>query len=86
MSQSSDHEGNAVQSRSFLMDEMNDATGRSQSALALCCAIVEDAEVAREFEVEPGSAMEMFRVAMLRPTMRQRDSSLTPRELTNLIA
>ena len=75
-----------MQSGNFLSDELSERAGMSRSALALCCAIVEDAEVAREFEVEPCSAMEMFCVAMLAPAMRQRESPLMPRELTNLIA
>jgi hypothetical protein len=86
LSQSGDHQGNAMQSGSYLMDEMSERAGMSRSAFALCCAIVEDAEVAREFEVEPRNAMEMFCVAMLRPAMPQGESKLTPRELTNLIA
>jgi hypothetical protein len=86
LSQSGDHEGNAMQSGSYLMDEMSERAGISHGAYALCCAIIEDAEIAREFEVEPRSAMEMFCVAMLRPVMPHRESKLTPRELTNLIA
>jgi hypothetical protein len=75
-----------MQSGICLMDEMSERAGMSRSAFALCCAIIEDAEIAREFEVEPHSAMEMFCVAMLRPAMPHCESTLTPRELTNLVA
>ena len=75
-----------MQLGSSLMDEMSERAGMSRSAFALCCAIIEDAEIAREFEVEPRSAMEMFWVAMRRPPMPHCESRLTPRELTNLIA
>ena len=75
-----------MQSGHFLMDEMIERAGMSRSAYALCCAIIEDAAIAREFEVEPRSAMEMFCVAMLRPPMPHCESMLTPGELTKLIA
>ncbi len=69
----------------FLMDEMSETAGMSRSALALCCAIIEDAEVAREFEIEPRGAVEFLRVAMLAPA-HPRESVPLPRELTSLIA
>ena len=75
-----------MQSGNCLMDEMSERVGISQSAFALCCAIIEDAEIAREFEVEPRSAMEMFCVAMLKPAMPHCESTFTPGELTNLLA
>ncbi len=75
-----------MQSGNCLMDEMNERAGMSHGAFALCCAIIEDAEIAREFEVEPRSAMEMFSIAMLRPTMPHCESTLTPGELTNLMS
>ncbi len=69
----------------FLMDEMSETAGMSRSALALCCAIIEDAEVAREFEIEPRGAVEYLRVVMLGPA-HPGESAPLPRELTSLIA
>lgn len=70
----------------FLMEEMGDSAGVSRSALALCCAIIEDAEVAREFEIEPRGAAEYLRVVMLNPTHLPGQSAPLPRELTSLIS
>ncbi len=69
----------------FLMDEMSETAGMSRSALALCCAIIEDAEVAREFEIEPRGAEEFLRVVML-GRAHPSESAPLPRELTSLIA
>jgi hypothetical protein len=69
----------------FLMDEMSETAGMSRSALALCCAIIEDAEGAREFEIEPRGAAEFLRVVMLGPT-HPCESAPLPRELTSLIS
>jgi hypothetical protein len=69
----------------FLMDEMSETAGMSRSALALCCAIIEDAEVAREFEIEPRGAAEFLRVVMLGPT-HPCESAPLPRELTSLVS
>ena len=70
----------------YLMEEMGDSTRMSRSALALCCAIIEDAEVAREFEIEPRGAVEYLRVVMLGRTRLPGESAPLPRELTSLIA
>ena len=70
----------------FLMEEMGDSASMSRSSLALCCAIIEDAEVAREFEMEPRGAVEYLRVVMLGPTHLPDEFAPLPRELTNLIA
>ena len=67
----------------YLMDELGDPAGMSKSAIALCCAIMEDAEVAREFEMEPRGAFEMLRTAMPHVS---RELTPLPRELTSLIA
>jgi hypothetical protein len=66
------------------MDELGEPTGMSRSAIALCCAIMEDAEVAREFEMEPRGAAELLRAAFS-PVCASSDTPL-PRELTTLIA
>lgn len=75
-----------MQPENHLIDELGERSGMPRSAFALCRAIIEDAEVAREFEVEPRSAMEMFCVAMLKPAMPHHEPAVMPRELTNLIA
>jgi hypothetical protein len=72
--------------RGFLPEELGDSAGMSRSAVALCCAIIEDAEVAREFELEPRSAAAMMRIAMIGPSTYCHDPSPLPRELTSLIA
>ncbi|HKU88674.1 MAG TPA: hypothetical protein VJP84_02710 [Steroidobacteraceae bacterium] len=56
----------------------------SRSAMALCCAIMEDAEVAREFEMEPRGAAELLR--LFTPSYATHELSPLPRELTSLIA
>lgn len=70
----------------FLMEEMGETASMSRSALALCCAIIEDAEVAREFEIEPRGAVEMLRAVMLFPAYLPCNSAPSPRELTSLVA
>ena len=75
-----------MQSGNCLMDETSERAGMSQSAFALCCAIIEDAEIAREFEIEPRGAMEMFCVALMRPSMPHYESTFTPGELTSLMS
>lgn len=71
---------------SYLMDEMSETASMSRSALALCCAIIEDAEVAREFEIEPRGAVELLRAVMLGPAHAPCETAPLPRELTSLIA
>ena len=61
-----------------LMDELGEPAGMSRSAIALCCAIMEDAEVAREFEMEPRGAAELLRAAFT-PAYASGDSSPLPR-------
>ena len=75
-----------MQSGSFLMDEMSERAGISHGAYALCCAIIEDAEVAREFEIEPRGAAELLRTVMFCPTYASHELSPLPGELTSLIA
>lgn len=72
--------------RNFMMDEMIERDGMSRSAIALCCAIIEDAEVAREFEMEPRSAVELLRAVMHGPSQVPYEHGPLPRDLTNLIA
>ncbi len=70
----------------FLMEEVGESASMRRSALALCCAIFEDAEVAREFEIEPHRAMGLLSAVMLPPTHVPCDSAPLPRELTSLVA
>jgi hypothetical protein len=72
--------------RNFLVDEMVESDGMSRSAVALCCAIIEDAEVAREFEMEPRGALELLRAVMHGPSQVTYEHSPSPRDLTSLIA
>ena len=73
-------------SRTRLTDEIGEPPGKSRAAIELCCAIVEDVAVAREFELAPRSASELFSVAMPGPAVRRSESLPLPRELTNLLA
>jgi hypothetical protein len=87
LAQIRDHGGDSMMHwHNFLMEEMGEAASMSRSALALCCAIIEDAEVAREFEIEPRGAMDLLRAVMLGATHVPRDLAPTPRELTSLVA
>lgn len=70
----------------YLMEELGEPTGMSRSAIALCCAIIEDAEVAREFEFEPRGAAELLRSVMFIPTYASHELSPLPGDLTSLIA
>jgi len=70
----------------YLMEELGEPTGMSRSAIALCCAIMEDAEVAREFEIESRGAFDLLRTAMQGPSYRCYEQSPLPRELTSLVA
>lgn len=78
--------GTRMFARDFLIEEFDDTAGMSRSAVALCCAIIEDAEVAREFDLEAGSAAAMMRIAMMGPPTYHHSPSPLPRELTSLIA
>ena len=69
----------------YLAEELGEPTGMSKSAIALCCAIMEDAEVAREFEMEPRGAAELLRTVFT-PMYANHELSPLPRELTSLIA
>jgi hypothetical protein len=77
---------NMMHRNKYLMEELGEPKGMSRSAIALCCAIMEDAEVAREFEIEPRGAAELLRTVMFTPTYASHDLSPLPRELTSLIA
>ena len=70
----------------YLTEELGEPTGMSRSAIALCCAIIEDAEVAREFEIEPGGAVELLRSVMFTPSYASRVLAPLPGDLTSLIA
>lgn len=70
-----------------LPEEFCDLGGSSSSpsSFALCCAIIEDAQTAREFDREPHGAMAMLHAAMLGPPHLPTTSAPLPRELTSLI-
>ena len=69
-----------------LPEEVGDLSGcSSPSSIALCCAIIEDAQTALEFDMEPHGAMEMLRAVMLGPPQLPTTSAPLPRELTSLI-
>ena len=70
----------------YLMDELGEPAGMSRSAIALCCAIMEDAEVAREFEMEPRGAADLLRTVVFNPAYAHHELAPLPRELTSLIA
>lgn len=70
---------------SSLPEEIGDLSGvSSPSSVALCRAVLEDAQTAREFDMEPHGAIEMLRAVMLGPPCLQTSSAPLPRELTNL--
>jgi hypothetical protein len=69
----------------LLSEEMSEVYGLSQSG-ALCYAIIEDAEVARQFELEPRSAVELMCVVMLGPARVPCRSTPLPGELLRLIS
>jgi hypothetical protein len=68
-----------------LPDEISDLGGSSPGSIALCRAIIEDAEMAREFEIEPRGAVEMLCTVMWGTPRLPSTSAPLPRELTNLI-
>lgn len=68
----------------YLMEELGDRTGVSRGTIALCSAIMEDAEAAREFEAPPHGAAQLLR--MFTPTYASHELSPLPGELTSLIA
>ena len=70
----------------YLMDELGERKGMSRTAITLCCAIMEDAEIAREFEIEPRGAAELLRTVMFTPAYASHELSPLPGELTRLIA
>lgn len=65
--------------------EMGVGSELSPSAV-LCRAIIEDAEVARQFEIEPRSALEMLCVVMHGPMSVPCLSRPLPGEISRLIA
>jgi hypothetical protein len=71
---------------SSLPDEIGAlSSSSSPSSMALCCAILEDAQMAREFEMEPHGAIEMLRAVTFGPPQLPAFSAPLPRELTSLI-
>ena len=70
----------------FLADEKDDLGGRSRRNKALCCAIIEDSENAREFEIEPRAGVSLPGVLTLGTPSLPYNRAPLPRELTNLIS
>ncbi len=71
----------------FLLEAMGEPRGMSRSAMALCSAVIEDAEDAREFEFESRNAVtQLYSIMPGAGSFTHRESSLSPRELTSLIA
>ena len=70
----------------YLAEELGERKGMSRSAIALCSAIIEDAEFAREFEIEPRGAAELLHAVMFTPTYASHGFSPLPDELTSLIS
>lgn len=66
-------------------DDIREITGRSQNA-ALCCAIIEDAESAREFSFGRHSPLEAFGETLFGSGSGAGGSPPLMRELTSLIA
>jgi hypothetical protein len=77
---------NMMHRNRYLAEELGESTGMPRGAIALCCAIMEDAEVAREFEIEPRGAAELLRSVMFTPTYASHELSPLPGDLTSLIA
>jgi hypothetical protein len=77
---------NMMHRNRYLTEELGGPTGTSRSAIALCCAIIEDAEVAREFEFAPRGAAELLRTMMFTPNYAAHELSPLPGDLTSLIA
>ncbi len=70
---------------SSLPEEIGDLSGvSSPSSVALCRAILEDAQTAREFALEPHGGMEMLRVVMLGSQNLPTAGGSRPSELTSL--
>ena len=68
----------------YLMEELGERAGMSRSSVALCCAIMQDAEDAREFDPQPRGATELLR--MFAPSYAAHGYSPLPGELTSLIS
>jgi hypothetical protein len=68
-----------------LSEELGDLSGTSSpSSTALCRAIIDDAQMARDFEMAPHGAMELLRAVRFGPSHLPASAPLT-RELTSLI-
>ena len=71
--------------QNFLMDAMGDSNGMSRSARSFCSAIIDDAEDAREFDAR--ASVELLGVMPgCAYAFSHRESSMSPAELTSLIA
>ena len=67
--------------------EIGDLSGSSSSSssMALCSAVLEDAQAAREYDMEPHGAIEMLRAVTLGPCNLSSTRAPLPRVLTSLI-
>jgi len=72
---------------SSLPGEIGDLSGTysSSRSMALCCAILEDAQTARDFDMAPHGAIEMLRAVTFGPSHMPASRAPLPRELTSLI-
>ena len=72
---------------SSLPEEIGNLSGTasSSSSMALCRAILEDAQTARDYDMEPHGAIEMLRAVTLGPCNLPSTRAPLPRELTSLI-
>jgi hypothetical protein len=79
--------GGRMQVWSSLPWEIGDLSGSSSSSrsTALCSAVLEDAQTAREFDMEPHGAIEMLRAVTLGPCHVPATRAPLSRELTSLI-
>jgi len=73
-----------MKDRNSLTQETNTRRGRSPGALALCRAIIEDAEDARHFSMRQRSALELHSVLPFGPAEIRHGSVFSQSELTNL--
>jgi len=67
--------------------EIGDLSGSASSSrsTALCSAVLEDAQSARQFDMEPHGAIGMLRAVTLAPCNLPTMNAALPRELTSLI-
>jgi hypothetical protein len=72
--------------RKYLPEDMDRSATPSHAAMTLCCAIVEDAEDARQFTLYRRDAIDPHCVVPSAPGAIRHGSALLPSELTSLVA